>query len=456
MFVYFALVLAVYYVIPRKVKNLWLFVVSILFYGFGEPVYVFLMLFSITGNYVAGLLLDKWKDKIKAKRTVLVLDVIFNLGMLGFFKYTGFVLGMFDSIPAVAALQLPEIALPIGISFYTFQTMSYIIDLYWGNCKVQKNYITFGTYVVLFPQLIAGPIVRYVDVEYQLQYRKETIDLFTKGVKLFVLGLAKKVLIANQMGLFWTQIKGDPESGVLGSWMGIIAFTLQIYFDFSGYSDMARGLGNFFGFEFVQNFNYPYVSQSITDFWRRWHISLSSWFREYVYIPLGGNRKGKARQVLNLMIVWMLTGLWHGASWNFVLWGVYFGVLLIIEKFLLAKILKKLPSFFRHVYALFFIVMGWVIFDFLEMAEMGQFIVRLFTGNYGFVGDNALYLVLSYIPLFVIGIGACLPVWKKLYIRTQEKKWSIALQCVATAIVLVLSTASLVSSSYNPFLYFRF
>ena len=455
MFVYFALVVAVYYIIPRKLKNLWLFVVSILFYGFGEPAYVFLMLFAITVNYITGLLFGKWADKQKIKKVILVLNVIFNLGMLGFFKYTGFALGMLNKIPGLE-LTVPEIALPIGISFYTFQTMSYIIDVYWGNCQVQKNYITFGTYVVLFPQLIAGPIVRYIDVEYQLQYRKETTELFAKGVKLFVLGLAKKVLIANQMGLLWTQLKGDAESGIIGSWVGIIAFTLQIYFDFSGYSDMARGLGNFFGFEFVQNFNYPYVSQSITDFWRRWHISLSSWFKEYVYIPLGGNRKGKPRQVFNTMVVWMLTGLWHGASWNFVLWGVYFGVLLIIEKFLLKKILDRLPAVFRHIYALFFIVMGWVIFDFTDMAEMGGFIVRLFTGTYGIVSGDALSLVLSYIPLIIIGIGACLPVWKKLYFRTQDKKWSIALQCVSVVAVLVLATASLVSSSYNPFLYFRF
>ncbi len=455
MFVYFALVVAVYYIIPRKLKNLWLFVVSILFYGFGEPAYVFLMLFAITVNYITGLLFGKWADKQKIKKVILVLNVIFNLGMLGFFKYTGFALGMLNKIPGLE-LTVPEIALPIGISFYTFQTMSYIIDVYWGNCQVQKNYITFGTYVVLFPQLIAGPIVRYIDVEYQLQHRKETTELFAKGVKLFVLGLAKKVLIANQMGLLWTQLKGDAESGIIGSWVGIIAFTLQIYFDFSGYSDMARGLGNFFGFEFVQNFNYPYVSQSITDFWRRWHISLSSWFKEYVYIPLGGNRKGKPRQVFNTMVVWMLTGLWHGASWNFVLWGVYFGVLLIIEKFLLRKILDSLPAVFRHIYALFFIVMGWVIFDFTDMAEMGGFIVRLFTGTYGIVSGDALSLVLSYIPLIIIGIGACLPVWKKLYFRTQDKKWSIALQCVSVVAVLVLATASLVSSSYNPFLYFRF
>ncbi|MBQ7961498.1 MAG: MBOAT family protein [Clostridia bacterium] len=455
MFVYFAIVLAVYYIIPRKVKNLWLFVVSILFYGFGEPAYVFLMLFAITVNYITGLLFSKWQDKQKIKKVILVLNVIFNLGMLGFFKYTGFALGMFNKIPGLE-IAVPEIALPIGISFYTFQTMSYIIDVYWGNCEVQKNYITFGTYVVLFPQLIAGPIVRYIDVEYQLQHRKETTELFAKGVKLFALGLAKKVLIANQMGLLWTQLKGDTESGIIGSWIGIIAFTLQIYFDFSGYSDMARGLGNFFGFEFVQNFEYPYVSQSITDFWRRWHISLSSWFKEYVYIPLGGNRKGKPRQVFNTMVVWMLTGLWHGASWNFVLWGVYFGVLLIIEKFLLKKILDRLPAFFRHVYALFFIIMGWVVFDFTEIGEMGTFIVRLFTGTYGIVSGDALSLVLSYLPVIIIGIGASLPVWKKLYFRTQDKTWSFVLQCVSVIAVLVLATASLVSSSYNPFLYFRF
>ncbi len=456
LFVYFAVVLAVYYAIPRKVKNLWLFAVSIFFYGFGEPVYVFLMLFSITVNYVTGLILDKLRENKKAKKTVLIINIVINLGMLAVFKYTGFAVDILKNIPALSSLVAPEIVLPIGISFYTFQTMSYIIDLYWGNCNVQKNYIIFGTYVTLFPQLIAGPIVRYVDVEQQLNERKESFELFAKGVKLFVLGLAKKVLIANQMGLLWAAIKGDNESGILGSWVGIIAFSLQIYFDFSGYSDMARGLGNFFGFEFMQNFNYPYVSKSITEFWRRWHISLSSWFAEYVYIPLGGNRKGKFRQVLNLMIVWLLTGLWHGASWNFVLWGIYFGVLLIIEKFLLAKLLNKLPAFINHIYALFFIVCGWVIFDFTDMSQMGSFVVRLFTVNYGFLGAEAQYNIVAYLALLLIGIGASLPVWKNLYIKTQNKKWSIALQCAAVTAVLVLSTAALVSSSYNPFLYFRF
>ncbi len=456
LFVYFAVVLAVYYAMPRKLKNLWLFVVSIAFYGFGEPVYVFLMLFSITVNYITGLMLGKFNRQAKAKKLLLVLNVVVNLGMLGFFKYTGFAVDIFKNISMFSDIVAPEIVLPIGISFYTFQTMSYIIDVYRGNCEVQKNYIIFGTYVTLFPQLIAGPIVRYVDVEQQLQSRKESLDLFTNGVKLFTLGLAKKVLIANQMGLLWAEIKGDEASGVLGSWVGILSFTLQIYFDFSGYSDMARGLGNFFGFEFMQNFNYPYVSKSITEFWRRWHISLSSWFAEYVYIPLGGNRKGKPRQMLNLMIVWVLTGLWHGASWNFVLWGLYFGVLLIIEKFVLAKLLKKLPAFINHFYALFFIVFGWVIFDFTDMSQMGSFIARLFTGTYGILGENARYAVLSYLPLLLIGFAACLPVWKKLYIKTQDKKWSIALQCVAVTAVLVLSTAALVSSSYNPFLYFRF
>lgn len=456
LFVYLAGVLAVYYILPKKAKNFWLFVVSIFFYGFGEPMYVFLMLFSITANYVTGLIFDKWKEKKKLKKTVLILNIILNLGMLGYFKYTGFAIGMFKNIPGLDALQIPEIALPIGISFYTFQTMSYIIDAYRGNCKVQRNFITLGTYVVLFPQLIAGPIVRYVDIEEQLKTRKETLSLFVKGVKLFCLGLAKKVLIANQMGLLWADIKMNEESGIIASWVGIIAFTLQIYFDFSGYSDMARGLGNFFGFEFVKNFNYPYVSKSITDFWRRWHISLSSWFKEYVYIPLGGNRKGKRRQIINLLIVWMLTGLWHGASWNFVIWGTYFGILLIIEKFILSKYLEKAPSAIKHIYALFFIVLGWVIFDFTDMSQMGVFLIRLFTLNYGVISADAKYLILSYLPLLIIGIFASIPQWRQLYLRTQDKKFSRVLQALSIIAILVISTASLVSSSYNPFLYFRF
>lgn len=456
LFVFLVVTLAIYYILPRKMRNLWLFVISILFYGFGEPVYVLLMMLSITFNYGSGLLIGSIRDNQRLKKGVLVLNVMGNLAMLGYFKYAGFAVTLLQKLPGLSGLAIPEIALPIGISFYTFQTMSYTIDVYRGACKPQKDYIAFGAYVCLFPQLIAGPIVRYLDIEDQLQNRKESLPLFDRGVKLFLAGLGKKVLLANPMGLLWSALKGNAEAGLLGSWVGIIAFTLQIYFDFSGYSDMARGLGNMLGFRFAKNFNYPYLSQSITEFWRRWHITLGSWFREYVYIPLGGNRKGVPRQILNLAIVWLLTGLWHGASWNFVLWGAYFGLLLIVEKFLLAKLLVRLPAALRHVYALFFIVIGWVIFDFTELSQMGAFFLRLCSLQNGLFDGNALSLTLSYLPLLWVGIFACLPVGKNLWRKLEKTSIAPVMDGVGAALILLLSVAALVSSSYNPFLYFRF
>ena len=457
LFVYLGIVLAVYFVLPKRLRNVWLFITSIFFYAYGEPVYLFLMLASITLNYGSGLLIEKFREDGKKKKTVLVLNVAVNLLLLGFFKYTGLVVGTLQAIPVFSFLPDPEIALPIGISFYTFQAMSYVIDVYWDNCKAQKNYITFGTYVALFPQLIAGPIVRYVDVEQQLQHRVETWDKFHNGVKLFLVGLAKKVLLANAMGQLWGSLKAmGGSAGVLGSWIGVLAFTLQIYFDFSGYSDMARGLGNFFGFDFVKNFDYPYISTSITEFWRRWHISLGTWFREYVYIPLGGNRKGKLRQCLNLFIVWGLTGLWHGASWNFVLWGLYFGVILTLEKFFLLPLLKKAPKAVGHIYAVILIMLGWVIFDFTDMGQMGSFVAGMFSFSKGMLSGDAACYVLSYLPLLAVGVFASLPVGRKLYDRLTVTKWGWIAETVAALVVLVLCTASLVSSTYNPFLYFRF
>lgn len=457
LFVYLGIVLAVYFVLPRRYRNLWLFITSIIFYGYGEPVYLFLMFASITVNYVSGLLIEKFRENGKKKKAVLIINVAVNLLLLGFFKYTGLVMGTLQSIPAFSFLPVPEIALPIGISFYTFQAMSYVIDVYWGNCAAQKNYITFGTYVALFPQLIAGPIVRYVDVEEQLLHRTESVDKFQRGVKLFLVGLAKKVLLANAMGQLWGALKEmGGTAGVLGSWIGVLAFTLQIYFDFSGYSDMARGLGNFFGFDFVKNFDYPYISKSITEFWRRWHISLGTWFREYVYIPLGGNRKGKLRQCLNLFIVWGLTGLWHGASWNFVLWGLYFGVILTLEKFLILPLLKKVPKFVGHIYALLLIMLGWVIFDFTDVGQMGAYVAGMFSFGSGLISADAAYYALSYLPLLAVGVFACLPVGRRIYDRLTVTRWGWAVETLATLIVLILCTASLVSSTYNPFLYFRF
>lgn len=457
LFLYLGIVLLIYYVLPRHLRNLWLFLVSIFFYGYGEPVFVLLLLASITVNYLCGYLIEKFTDRPAYKRWTLILCVAVNLLLLGYFKYTGLILSSLQALPVFSFLPIPEIALPIGISFYTFQAMSYVIDVYWGNCPAQKNYITFGAYVALFPQLIAGPIVRYIDVEAQLQHRKETPEQFHRGVKMFLVGLGKKVLIANAMGALWGLLKADGAgAGLIGTWVGILAFTLQIYFDFSGYSDMARGLGAMFGFDFVKNFDYPYISRSITEFWRRWHISLSTWFREYVYIPLGGNRHGKGRQCLNLLIVWGLTGLWHGASWNFVLWGLYFCVLLILEKFFLRKKLEAAPRFFSHLYTMLFVILGWVIFDFTDLAQMGSYFTGMFSLKNGLISPDAAYLTLSYLPLLIVAVFACLPYGKQVYLHLSAKKGGWLLDAVGALILLLLCTAALVSSTYNPFLYFRF
>ena len=350
-----------------------------------------------------------------------------------------------------------QISLPIGISFYTFQTMSYVIDVYRNDAPVSRSFINFGTYVALFPQLIAGPIVRYRDVAYQLEHRRETLDRFTKGVKLFCVGLGKKVLIANQMGaLTSAMFSNTEENGVLGTWVGILAYTFQIYFDFSGYSDMACGLGNMFGFEFLKNFNYPYISTSITDFWRRWHISLSTWFKEYVYIPLGGNRKGVRRQIINLLIVWGLTGLWHGASYNFIFWGLYYGLLLILEKFVLSRFLDKLPAVLRHVYTLFIVMIGWGLFYFTDVNQLFAFLGDLFNFGNGVFSETALNLTLSYLPVLVVAGLASTPLGAHLYSKVSQRKYVWIAETVFCAVVLFVSTASLVQQSYNPFLYFRF
>lgn len=455
LFAFLVIVLAVYYLLPRKLKNLWLFISSLFFYGYGEPVFLILMIVSITVNYISGLLIGTFRHRTHLKRLFLVLNVAINLGLLGYFKYAGFALELLNKLPFFS-FAIPEIVLPIGISFYTFQTMSYTIDVYRGNCAPQKDFIAFGTYVALFPQLIAGPIVRYVDIEDQLRNRRESGEMFERGVKLFVVGLCKKVLLANALGVLWGELKLAADAGALGAWVGIIAFSLQIYFDFSGYSDMARGLGNMLGFEFVVNFNYPYLADSITDFWRRWHISLGSWFREYVYIPLGGNRCKVPRHILNLMVTWMLTGLWHGASLNFVLWGAYFGILLIVEKLVIGKLLSKTPAAIKHIYALFFIVMGWVIFDFTDMAQMGEFIKLLFGASGELVSTDALHSIVSFIPTLAVAVFAALPVAKQLISRLEGRRIKPVIECAALSLALVLCIASLISSSYNPFLYFRF
>lgn len=456
MFAYLPITLLAYYLVPRQGRNIFLFIVNLIFYGWGEPKLVLLMVFNIFFNYIGGWLVDKYRADAKKKKLFLILTCVLDIGILAVFKYTGMITETLNMLPF---LNIPElqISLPIGISFYTFQTMSYVIDVYRDDAPVSKNFINFGTYVALFPQLIAGPIVRYRDVAEQLVNRRETLEMFTRGVKLFMVGLAKKVIIANTMGTLTTNIFATTdENGVVGTWVGMIAYTFQIYFDFSGYSDMACGLGNMMGFEFLKNFNYPYIAKSITDFWRRWHISLSTWFKEYVYIPLGGNRKGVKRQILNLLIVWGLTGLWHGAAYNFVLWGLYYGLLLILEKFVLKKFLERLPSFVQHIYTLFIIIIGWGLFYFTDVGQLGEFMVDLFNFGNGICGDQAFNLIMSNLPMLIIAAVASTPLATMLYTRFEHTRFMWIPETLYCMGVLAVSTASLVNQSYNPFLYFRF
>lgn len=456
MFAYLPITLLAYYLVPRQGRNIFLFIVNLIFYGWGEPRLVLLMVFNIFFNYIGGWLVDKYRADAKKKKLFLILTCVLDIGILAVFKYTGMITETLNMLPF---LNIPElqISLPIGISFYTFQTMSYVIDVYRDDAPVSKNFINFGTYVALFPQLIAGPIVRYRDVAEQLVNRRETLEMFTRGVKLFMVGLAKKVIIANTMGTLTTNIFATTdENGVVGTWMGMIAYTFQIYFDFSGYSDMACGLGNMMGFEFLKNFNYPYIAKSITDFWRRWHISLSTWFKEYVYIPLGGNRKGVKRQILNLLIVWGLTGLWHGAAYNLVLWGLYYGLLLILEKFVLKKFLDRLPSFVQHIYTLFIIIIGWGLFYFTDVGQLGEFMVDLFNFGNGICGNQAFNLIMSNLPMLIIAAVASTPLATMLYTRFEHRRFMWIPETLYCMGVLAVSTASLVNQSYNPFLYFRF
>lgn len=453
LYFYIPIVLVLYYLSPRKLRNLTLFIVSLVFYGWGEPVYVLLMAATILLNYLFGGWVWQRKSNGRNAKWVLAFGVAANLLILGYFKYATFLLTNLQSIlPFMASVKVPQITLPIGISFYVFQSMSYIIDVYRDDAPVQKNPITFGTYVTLFPQLIAGPIVRYADVALQLNERRENVTQLASGIRRFVTGLAKKVLLANQMGLLWEQLQTQP--GTLAAWVGIAAYSLQLYFDFSGYSDMAIGLGRMLGFEFLENFNYPYIAKSVTDFWRRWHISLSTWFREYVYIPLGGNRKGLPRQIVNLLIVWGLTGFWHGASWNFLLWGLYYGLLLILEKTVLLKLLKRLPAFVGHVYTVVIFLLGWALFYFEDMTQLGAFFAKAF--RFTATGITGYNLILGYLPLLLVAAVAATPLGANCYKKLREKSWTDYAVIAAVAVSLVLCIAALASQSYNPFIYFRF
>ncbi len=455
---FFPLCAIFYYLCPRKLRNALLLFFSLLFYGWGEPKYILLMLFSTVFDYVNGLAIGRFRAKGRegGAKAVLIVSVVGNLGILGFFKYTDFAIENLNGLlgTAIPALGL---LLPIGISFYTFQTMSYTIDVYRGLVPPQRNIVDFSTYVTLFPQLIAGPIVQYKTVAYDLAHRRENLPEASEGLQRFVIGLGKKVLLANQMGAIWEDIAAMSAPSVTTAWLGALAYTFQIYFDFSGYSDMAIGLGHFFGFHFLENFNYPYESRSVTEFWRRWHISLSTWFREYVYIPLGGNRRGTRRQLLNIAIVWFLTGLWHGASWNFVLWGVYYAALLVLEKTFLLKWLGKAPRFVGHLYTCLCFILGWVLFAITDFSQLGAFVGHLFSGT---VWDStAAYLLRCDWLLLLLAVIGSTSLPKRLWAKREQTlspAMSDTLRTVWTLVVLLVSVAFLVGDSYNPFLYFRF
>lgn len=402
LFYFLPIVLFVYYISPKKIKNFILLVASLVFYAWGEPTYIVLMIFTIVLNYHMALVISESKSESKRKR-VLVEAIVIDLLILGYFKYYGFFIDSINSIFSTN-IEVKQLALPVGISFYTFQTLSYVIDVYWKKVNVQKNIITFGTYIAMFPQLIAGPIVKYSDVEKQMVKRPINMDNFGLGAERFILGLGKKVLLANNIGMLWDTISATDLSqlSVLSAWLGMIAYTFQIYFDFSGYSDMAIGLGRMLGFKFMENFNYPYIASSVTDFWRRWHISLSTWFREYVYIPLGGNRVGVAKHIRNLLIVWALTGFWHGASYNFLMWGLYYGVLLIIEKYALGKVLNKLPHVVRWLYTILIVMIGWIFFAAPDLSWALDYIKVLFGSNGVFCDGTSLYYLESNFLLLLI------------------------------------------------------
>ncbi len=460
LFYFLPLVLTIYYLSPRKYRNLILFLSSLFFYSWGEPKYIWIMLFSTVLDYTCGKFVDFYKSKGETAKSKiwLIVSIVINLGILGFFKYSDFLISNINNIFNVN-IPLLNLVLPIGISFYTFQTMSYTIDVYRGDTKVQNNIISFGTYVTLFPQLIAGPIVRYQTVAEEIDNRIENYDLFSEGVSRFILGLGKKVLLANNIGIFWENVRGLSASNItiLSAWLGIIAFAFQIYFDFSGYSDMAIGLGKMFGFNFLENFNYPYISQSITEFWRRWHISLGTWFKEYLYIPLGGNRKGKLNNIRNILLVWILTGIWHGASWNFALWGLYFGIILILEKIFMLKLLEKAPKLIRRIYTILLVLVSWAIFAFDSLNEGLQYIKILFgAGNFKIYNNSSIYYLYTNIILLIILIIASTDIPKRIWRRIRGKSKSWILENIYLLLVFLLSIAYLVDQSYNPFLYFRF
>lgn len=457
MFMFLPVSLLLYYAVPFRFKNTVLFLTGLLFYAWGEPVYVLIMILSTLIDYVAGRVMDKFDSKPKIRKVALLISITMNLSLLGIFKYSGFFVDTVNSVFG-NVMNNPNLPLPIGISFFTFQSMSYTIDLYRRNIKVQKNFINFAAFVTMFPQIVAGPIVLYNDVAKELDSRKIDFESISNGISIFICGLCKKVLIANSVGELWTTVKATDYSVLPAStaWLGIIAFTLQIYFDFSGYSDMAIGLGKMLGFTFPKNFDYPYTSKTVSEFWRRWHMTLGGWFKSYVYFPLGGSRKSKAHTIRNLLIVWFLTGMWHGASWNFIIWGVYYGILLILEKFVFAKVIEKLPSAVTRIYTLFAVVIGWVIFEITSPAAEIEFIGSMFGASGTFYDTFTLNMLHNYaitlIVAIVISTGIPLKICKKAFVNPKTEIIKIA----GEAAGMTACIAYLVDATYNPFLYFNF
>ena len=469
LFIFLPLVLLIYFISKDKYKNFILLIFSLIFYAYGEPKYIVLMIFSIVLNYFAAILIDRYRDNKNKARFFLVLDISINLLLLVLFKYTNLIISTINDIfkinidkLTVFNIDILKLTLPIGISFYTFQLISYVIDVYRKDVKVQKNVFSLGTYVAFFPQLIAGPIVRYETIEQELKHRTHSFDKFVSGFKRFIIGLGKKVIIANNVAFIADQIIDSQYFTSYGSgviWIAMVAYTLQIYFDFSGYSDMAIGLGKIFGFTFLENFNYPYISKSITDFWRRWHISLSSWFRDYIYIPLGGNRVKKSRWIINIFIVWALTGLWHGASWNFMLWGLYYGIILVIEKLFLKKFLEKSPNFIRWLYTIILIIIGWTIFRIEDISLLGETLSKMIifekTNWLEFIRLN--YHLVSYSIYLVLGIIFMFP-WADNCIKKANNNQGV-IHIINNLFILgifVISILFLIKDTYNPFIYFRF
>lgn len=459
LYAFLPVTLILYFLTPMpggspKLRNHMLLITSLIFYGWGEPRYLLLMAAQLFSAWAFGFLIDRFHGR-PGSRLALIGSVVIGIGGLMFFKYADFFIknvnGLFGT-----SFGLLKLALPIGVSFYTFQALSYDFDLYLGKTGVQRNFFTLATYVTLFPQLVAGPIVRYTDVERDLKSRRHTLTDFAFGIRRLAVGLAKKVLIANVLGELVTAYKKSGDTSVLGTWVYIIAYAFHLYFDFSGYSDMAIGMGRMLGFRFLENFNYPYIARSISDFWRRWHISLSAWFRDYVYIPLGGNRVKVPKYVRNVAVVWLLTGFWHGADWSFIVWGLYFGVLLLLERFIIGKALARAPRFVGHLYLLFCVAIGWMVFDAGSLSEAFSRIGFLFGAETGLIGEDTLYNLRSYfIPLLIAAVG-CTPWPARLAAKLGETNLATVLEPLAVAVLLLLVTACLVDGSFNPFIYFRF